>query len=192
MAIAYVAFPKIPCMNVWLLHCQRLNRCKALLHLCMIPAVEMARFLPYSATIHCIRCAKVSFFLHCVQVFLLCAVKFHCTVCAISWMQRPKPAALLFCIRFAITYMAGLVRSRMMTARKSTFGGCGNVVSRCHIVWLGLTGFCWILGKKQSAYKEVLECLEQERRRDVYRHLWRHLNSVTDDRKSSIFRQMIY
>ncbi|CAD7699116.1 unnamed protein product [Ostreobium quekettii] len=130
--------------------------------------------------------------LNIYQAFLLCAVKLHCSVSAISWSRRPRQSVLLSAIQSAISYMGRLLRSRMATAQKSTGGGCGNTVSRCHVTWLGLTGFCFILRRKQSAYKDVLGWMEQERRREVYRHLWRHLRDVVDERKSLVFCNMIY
>ncbi|XP_076902584.1 LOW QUALITY PROTEIN: telomerase reverse transcriptase-like [Bidens hawaiensis] len=93
------------------------------------------------------------------QVFLLCAMKFHCYACHLSDVCSFDSGAYFDIIRNSLRYMY-----RLMKRRAYCMHGIRPIlkVKRWEVEWLGLTAYIEVLKRKQSRYSDLLYLLESE------------------------------
>ncbi|XP_024934721.3 telomerase reverse transcriptase isoform X2 [Ziziphus jujuba] len=100
--------------------------------------------------------------LNIYQSFLLCAMKFHCYFCELSYMCKIHTSSYLNFIENSLSYMEMLIKKRM---RSVPLGS--NIQPILHledgeVEWLGLHAYIQVLKKKQSRHKELLPLLKSK------------------------------
>lgn len=120
--------------------------------------------------------------LNVYQIFLLCAMKFHCHVLYLP--QHSNQRFLFDVIVDVVEYANALIQSRM---REHGCGGDDDVLPR-DVRYLGRHAFFVILSKKHHWYPEVLQVLKEQVFRDSYYHGCRSkLAQVVDPQKTTQF-----
>lgn len=100
--------------------------------------------------------------LNIYQVFLLCAMKFHCYVSEISYIYKFRARYYSRITERSIRYMNTLIKNQM----KSMYLG-PNLrpilqLDKEEVEWLGLHAFVEVLKKKQSRHKALLSLLRSK------------------------------
>ncbi|MQM11480.1 hypothetical protein Taro_044383, partial [Colocasia esculenta] len=133
--------------------------------------------------------------LNLYQAFLLCAMKFHCYLCAITPHVRDiGPAYCLNIIQKSFRYMYRLIKKRMYGMER----GAPDIrpvlkLKKPETIWLGLSAYIRVLGKKQSRHAELLSLLKSD-----FCNLGRMdcdpspLKYAVDDSHSSMFWKIKY
>jgi telomerase reverse transcriptase len=119
--------------------------------------------------------------LNLYQIFLLCAMKFHCYVHSVSDLQRNQ-RFLFEAIEDAIDFTNGLVQSRLREANCRT-----DHVAPRFVSYLGYHAFWRILQRKQSAYPGLMEMLREQLASDKYRWIAACVAPVVDASRTTLF-----
>ncbi|XP_010692706.1 telomerase reverse transcriptase isoform X3 [Beta vulgaris subsp. vulgaris] len=98
--------------------------------------------------------------LNVYQAFVLCAMKFHCYVRALSIWCKLRPHICLSSIESSLRYMYKLMKRRMYKVKCAS--SCHHVlqVAEKEVTWLGYTAYIQVLSKKKSRHKELLRLLK--------------------------------
>ncbi|KAL5763009.1 hypothetical protein ACOSP7_019273 [Xanthoceras sorbifolium] len=100
--------------------------------------------------------------LNIYQVFLLCAMKFHCYLSELSYFWKLRTSSYLKIIERSLRYMHLLIKKRM----QSVYPGL-NFCPILHleegeVEWLGLNAYVQVLARKQSRHTELLSLLRSK------------------------------
>ncbi|KAJ8762959.1 hypothetical protein K2173_023088 [Erythroxylum novogranatense] len=101
--------------------------------------------------------------LNIYQVFLVCAMKFHCYVSDMSYICKLRPGCLLRIIQKSFRYMYALIKKRMYAAMYLG-SGLHPVLEllKEEVEWLGLDAYIHVLRRKQSRHRELLSLLKSK------------------------------
>lgn len=97
--------------------------------------------------------------LNIYQSFLLCAMKFHCYIRALSNICKLEPRHYFDIIEKSFRYMYMLIKKRMYSIN---LGSNLHPILRLRkeeVEWLGFNAYSQVLKRKQSQYKELLSFL---------------------------------
>ena len=120
--------------------------------------------------------------LNCYQIFLLCAIKYHCHVKCLPFHSKNEKY-LFDVIVDVIEYTNALIQSRLYKSEDLT---------HCHVRFLGRHAFRSVLWRKQTMYPNVLMQLNTQMNHDPYFNgLEKKFASVTDKERSKIFHNEI-
>ncbi|XP_047341368.1 telomerase reverse transcriptase isoform X2 [Impatiens glandulifera] len=131
--------------------------------------------------------------LNIYQVFLLCAMKFHCYVRDISGLCKFNPKSYIDSIEKSLRFMHKLLKRRMRSKKQECMNPILQIKKR-EVVWLGFVAYIRILKRKQSRYKDLLLLL----RRKLLAHenatscVSEDLKYAVDDSHSSVFWNIKY
>lgn len=97
--------------------------------------------------------------LNIYQSFLLCSMKFHCYIRALSNICKLEPRHYFDIIEKSFRYMYMLIKKRMYSIN---LGSNLHPILRLRkeeVEWLGFNAYSQVLKRKQSQYKELLSFL---------------------------------
>ncbi|KAH6824527.1 hypothetical protein C2S53_010341 [Perilla frutescens var. hirtella] len=103
--------------------------------------------------------------LNIYQVFLLCAMKFICSLSNLSSiLPRFDPKFCVDAIETSVRYMNRLIKRKMCSFKVEAEAGAAAVrprynVTKREVMWLGLYAYSRALKKKQSRYSSLLRLL---------------------------------
>ncbi|GMN39204.1 hypothetical protein TIFTF001_008433 [Ficus carica] len=124
--------------------------------------------------------------LNIFQAFLLCAMKFHCHVCDLSYICKFRTRSYLSIIERSFRYMHFL-------KEKDRFASLGYDLHPIlhledgEVEWLGLNAYIQVLKRKQSRHKELLSLLRSKlSAHRLSRKGSTHLNYAVDTSHSSL------
>ena len=91
---------------------------------------------------------------------------------------------------FYCSYMYGLLRKQMQEMEASVHFG----MAKDEVKWLAVYAFQKVLCRKQSRYSELLVLMKNELDKPKYRSFGScpHVSSAIDEKRSSMFKQIIY
>ncbi|XP_068668611.1 telomerase reverse transcriptase [Aristolochia californica] len=124
--------------------------------------------------------------LNVYQAFLVCAMKFHCYMCAVPNLSGLCPKYCLQIIQKSISYMYKLIWHQMHSPRLRYNFSPILKLKKKETDWLGLSAYIRILRKKQSRHIELLRMLKAKLQ--MYRELenTQELQYAVDDSHSSL------
>ncbi|CAJ2644128.1 unnamed protein product [Trifolium pratense] len=101
--------------------------------------------------------------LNIYQMFLICAMKFHCYIRDLSFVCKLHQR--YFCsstIQKSLRYMHMLIKRRMHSMRLSSSIRPILKLKKAEVEWLGLHAFIQVLKRKQSRHKKLLAVLKSK------------------------------
>ncbi|EXC16160.1 Telomerase reverse transcriptase [Morus notabilis] len=131
--------------------------------------------------------------LNIFQAFLLCAMKFHCYFCDLSYICKFQTRSYLRIIEKSFRYMHFLIKKRMCSA--SLGFGLHPILhlEDGEVEWLGLNAYIQVLKKKQSRHKELLSLLTSKlSAHNLSGTRSTHLNYAIDASHSSLMWKIKY
>ncbi len=114
------------------------------------------------------------------QIFLLCAIKFHCHVRCLP--HRDNQRFLFDVVVDVVDFTNALIQSRLHVEHCST----EHVTPNC-VRYLGYHAFWSVLQRKQSVYPIVMEMLRDQMARDDYRGVVARVAAVVDAKRTALF-----
>ncbi len=118
--------------------------------------------------------------LNVYQIFLLCAIKFHCHVRCLPHHDNQR--FLFGVVAEVVDFTNALVQSRLHVEHCST----EHVTPNC-VRYLGYHAFWSVLQRKQSVYPVVMEMLREQMARDDYRGVAARVAAVVDAERTALF-----
>ncbi|KNA21576.1 hypothetical protein SOVF_041310 isoform B [Spinacia oleracea] len=97
--------------------------------------------------------------LNVYQAFMVCAMKFHCYVRALSYWCKLRSGSCLSSIEGSIRYMYKLMKRRMHKVNFAPERNRVLQVAKTEVIWIGLTAYIRVLSKKKSRHNELLHLL---------------------------------
>ncbi|KAK2635485.1 hypothetical protein Ddye_030277 [Dipteronia dyeriana] len=97
--------------------------------------------------------------LNIYQVFLLCAMKFHCYVLELSSIWKLRTRSYLKIIERSLRYLHLLIKRRMQSVNLGSNFCPVLHLEEGEVEWLGLNAYVQVLKRKQSRHKELLSLL---------------------------------
>ncbi|XP_022935603.1 telomerase reverse transcriptase isoform X1 [Cucurbita moschata] len=98
--------------------------------------------------------------LNIFQAFLLCAMKFHCYICHLSYMCKFSRKFLLNIILRSLRYMDVLVKNRMSSIQLDSLPRPRLELEDGEVEWLGLNAYVQALTRKQARHARLLSLLK--------------------------------
>ncbi|XP_004308218.1 PREDICTED: telomerase reverse transcriptase-like [Fragaria vesca subsp. vesca] len=98
--------------------------------------------------------------LNVYQAFLLCAMKFHCYVRALSYICKFHFRFYAYIIQRSLRFMYRLIKKRMCSLYTDSNFCPILQLEEEEVEWLGLYAYIEVLKRKQSRYKELLSLLK--------------------------------
>nr|AXY54923.1 telomerase reverse transcriptase [Ammopiptanthus mongolicus] len=100
--------------------------------------------------------------LNIYQVFLLCAMKFHCYIRDLSFICKLHKGYCSEMIRRSLRYMHGLIKKRMHSMRLGSDIQPILKLEKEEVEWLGFHAYIQVLKRKESRHKELLAVLSSK------------------------------
>ncbi|KAK0574631.1 hypothetical protein LWI29_026501 [Acer saccharum] len=100
--------------------------------------------------------------LNIYQVFLLCAMKFHCYVSELSSIWKLCTRSYLKIIERSLRYLHLLIKKRMQSVNIGPNFCPVLQLEEGEVEWLGLNAYVQVLKRKQSRHKELLSLLRSK------------------------------
>ncbi|KAL3721420.1 hypothetical protein ACJRO7_033851 [Eucalyptus globulus] len=100
--------------------------------------------------------------LNIYQVFLLCAMKFHCYVRDLSYICKIKASSYMKMIETSFRHMFCLIKKRMRTVRLGPSLRSVLQLEEGEVEWLGFVAYIRVLERKQSRHKDLLLYLKSK------------------------------
>ncbi|KAM4122947.1 hypothetical protein ACB094_01G122500 [Castanea mollissima] len=97
--------------------------------------------------------------LNIYQAFLVCAMKFHCYVCDLSYIYKLRAGFYLYIIERSLRYMYKLIKKRMRSAFRYSDVLPILQLEEEEVEWLGLYAYIQVLKRKESRHKQLLSSL---------------------------------
>ncbi|KAL2616729.1 hypothetical protein AAZX31_08G154700 [Glycine max] len=97
--------------------------------------------------------------LNIYQIFLLCAMKFHCYIRDLSFICKLHKRYCSNIIQISLRYMYQLIKKQMHSISLNSEIQPILVLEKEEVEWLGLHAFVQVLKRKQSRHKELLAIL---------------------------------
>ncbi|KAM6546130.1 hypothetical protein CsatB_026866 [Cannabis sativa] len=99
--------------------------------------------------------------LNIFQAFLVCAMKFHCYFCDLSYICRFRTAFYWKIIKKSFRYTSSLIKRRMHSRGGRLGSNLRPVLhlKNCEVEWLGLNAYVQVLKRKKPKQKELLSLL---------------------------------
>ncbi|XP_056159211.1 telomerase reverse transcriptase isoform X3 [Syzygium oleosum] len=131
--------------------------------------------------------------LNVYQVFLLCAMKFHCYVCDLSYICKIKASSYVKMIETSFRHMFSLIKKRMRTVRLGPSLRPVLQLEEGEVEWLGLVAYIRTLERKQSRHKDLLSYLKSKfSRHGINRNVSPQLMYAVDGSHSSSLWKIEY
>ncbi|XXG76954.1 hypothetical protein AAC387_Pa08g1206 [Persea americana] len=102
--------------------------------------------------------------LNAYQASLICAMKFHCYVCAVPNTGGGDPRYFLEMIQTSLRYMYKVLKKQMHGIELTSDLHPILNLKKEELVWLGLSAYVRVLRKKQSRYSKLLSLLRSNLR----------------------------
>ncbi|KAK1312449.1 Telomerase reverse transcriptase [Acorus calamus] len=131
--------------------------------------------------------------LNAYQSFLLCAMKFHCYICAMPDTSGISTQYYLEILQWSFRYMYKLIKKRMYSMKVGSNIHPILRLKREEVEWLGLSAYIRVLRRKQSRHAKLLLLLRSKSEtygREI--HDSSHTRYAIDDSHSSMFWKMKY
>ncbi|KAK4743957.1 hypothetical protein SAY87_010269 [Trapa incisa] len=130
--------------------------------------------------------------LNIYQVFVLCAMKFHCYVRDLSCYCKLKPRFYFNAIRRSLGYMKNLIKKRMRARYLPNIQPVLKLEND-EVEWLGLVAYVRVLKRKQTMHKQLLASLNSQLlKHSISRSISPELCFAVDDCHSSVIWKMKY
>ncbi|XP_022152578.1 telomerase reverse transcriptase isoform X3 [Momordica charantia] len=100
--------------------------------------------------------------LNIFQSFLLCAMKFHCYICHLSYMCKLRGDFLLNIILRSLRYMDVLIKNRMSSIQLESLPRPRLHLENGEVEWLGLNAYIQVLTRKQARHSRLLSLLKSK------------------------------
>ncbi|KAI4323398.1 hypothetical protein L6164_023010 [Bauhinia variegata] len=100
--------------------------------------------------------------LNIYQIFLLCAMKFHCYIRDLSYICKLHHRCCLDGIERSLSYMHRLIRKRMHSMDLDCDFHPILRLEKGEVIWLGLRAYIQVLKRKQSFHKQLLALLRSK------------------------------
>nr|POF14772.1 telomerase reverse transcriptase [Quercus suber] len=97
--------------------------------------------------------------LNIYQAFLVCAMKFHCYVCDLSYICKLHAGFYLYIIERSLRYMYKLIKKRMRSAYHYSDVRPILQLEEEEVEWLGLYAYIQVLKRKESRHKRLISSL---------------------------------
>ncbi|XP_048128280.1 telomerase reverse transcriptase isoform X7 [Rhodamnia argentea] len=131
--------------------------------------------------------------LNIYQVFLLCAMKFHCYVCDLSYICKIKASSYMKMIEESFRHMFSLIKKRMRTGHLVPSLRPVLQLEEGEVEWLGLVAYIRVLERKQSRHKGLLSHLKSKFSKHwINRDVSPQLKHAVDGSHSSSLWQIEY
>ncbi|OWM83257.1 hypothetical protein CDL15_Pgr012738 [Punica granatum] len=130
--------------------------------------------------------------LNVYQVFVLCAMKFHCYVRDLSYICKFTPRFYFNIIRSSFRYMTKLIHRRMRTRYLPNIRPVLEL-KKGEVEWLGLVAYVRVLKRKQSLHKQLLASLRSRLlKHRISGSISPELSYAVDSRHSSVIWKVQY
>ncbi|XP_050262152.1 telomerase reverse transcriptase-like isoform X1 [Quercus robur] len=100
--------------------------------------------------------------LNIYQAFLVCAMKFHCYVCDLTYICKLRKGFYLKMIQKSVRYMYKLIKKRIRSAYCYSDIQPILQLEEEEVGWLGLYAYIQVLKRKESRHKQLLSSLRCE------------------------------
>ncbi|KAF8011834.1 hypothetical protein BT93_I0082 [Corymbia citriodora subsp. variegata] len=100
--------------------------------------------------------------LNIYQVFLLCAMKFHCYVRDLSYICKIRASSYMKMIETSFRHMFSLIKKRMRTVHLGPSLRPVLQLEEGEVEWLGFVAYIRVLERKQSRHKDLLSYLKSK------------------------------
>ncbi|XP_038906314.1 telomerase reverse transcriptase isoform X2 [Benincasa hispida] len=97
--------------------------------------------------------------LNIFQSFLICAMKFHCYICHLSYMCKFSRNFLLKIILRSLRYMDVLIKNKMSSIKLDSLPRPSLQLEDGEVEWLGLNAYVQVLTRKQARHSRLLSSL---------------------------------
>ncbi|KAA0048343.1 telomerase reverse transcriptase [Cucumis melo var. makuwa] len=98
--------------------------------------------------------------LNIFQAFLICAMKFHCYICQLSYICKFSRNFLLKIILRSLRYMDVLIKNKMSSIQLDSLPRPSLQLEDEEVEWLGLNAYVQVLTRKQARHTRLLSLLK--------------------------------